>query len=192
MANWDSCGPCTVCFVLLLCYCIYTCRARRKSKKKCRRGLHAPRPAMPCVHYVTTMCPPCVRSSSAVASGLRQLSATFNKILSQHCTSHSVDIACPLVNFLDIYIMALKFGFCVPYAQKTVLDLCWYNSLSLSLVPFGLSSSHLLVAACFDSPCRSRRRGLDVPGRGSMSKNKESIEFSFYSYLRSVDEDSVS
>ena len=81
---------------------------------------------------VSTMCPPCVRSLSPMcplfvnprlwtlsARGLLwgRAMASSSKILSRHCATHSVYIACPLVSFLGIHFGSPNSAFAnAPYA----------------------------------------------------------------------------
>ena len=84
------------------------------------------------VRHVLALCQPCARSSLGLASGLcPRLAccaavASPSKILSHHCATHSVYIACPLASVLG-FILASQIR---PLQAHPMLEklfgVCWY------------------------------------------------------------------
>ena len=87
---------------------------------------------LPCL--LSTMCPlkpwPCLWTLPALCLLWGRVAASSGKILSHHCVTHRVYIACPRVSFLHIFGFAHQtLPSSAPYAWRTVWGLCWYNFL---------------------------------------------------------------
>ena len=75
---------------------------------------------------------PCRWTLSALCLLWGRAGAPSSKILAHRSATHSIYIACPLVNFLGIHFDSPNAAFAsAPYVEKTVWGLCWYIALSL-------------------------------------------------------------